>query len=328
MPRVQLPYSFSYPSSGNLDPVVGTSVTVSHRDPTTGSPSTPATVYQQETGSTTYTSLATDSGGNVPGWVDPGSYVIVAAAQGSFSGATIAFEAVRGDGVTLVAPAAVDLSQLTTAIQNALVPTGTILDHAGTSAPSGFVLADGSVYATGSSGSTYYALSQVCGTRWNTGGEGTGNFRVPDLRGLVAVGAGSGSGLTARTVGPRLSGVSGGEESHALSSGENATHSHSIDTQGSHSHGGATGTESATHVHGPPGGTSFWADGGGVSNLEVPIASGGTALRPSFTGTQSSSHTHGIGVDGAHSHNLGNSGSGTAHNNMQPFAVVSKIIKL
>lgn len=327
MPRVQLPYSFSYPSSGNLDPVVGTSITVSHRNPFTGSASTPATVYQQEVGTATYTGIVTDSGGNVPGWVDPGSYVIVAAPQGSFTGATVAFEAVRGDGVTLIAPGAVDVSQLTTAIQNALVPAGTILDFAGIYVPAGFVLADGSIYPIGISGSTYYALSQVCGTRWNTGGEGAGNFRVPNFQGLVSVGAGAGSGLTNRTVGPRLSGISGGEENHSLASSENGIHYHTMDVQGSHSHGGATGTESATHTHGFSGG-NYLRKGATTTNLDISIISGGNVDQPTFPNTESSNHWHGIGVDGGHLHNIANSGSGTPHNNMQPFAVVSKIIKL
>lgn len=119
--RVQIQFSFAYPSglgygstssttftSSNsvsmtgLSPVVGVQVSVVDR--TTGNA---ATVYSSETGTGVISSLVTDSGGNVPGWVNSGSYTIVVAAQGSFAGASINFDAVRGDGVTRIAPGTV-----------------------------------------------------------------------------------------------------------------------------------------------------------------------------------------------------------------------------
>ncbi len=54
--------------------------------------------------------------------------------------------------------------------------------------------------------------------------DGTGNssvFNIPDLRGRVIVGTGHGNGISDRCLGERT-----GEELHALSMSELATHSH------------------------------------------------------------------------------------------------------
>lgn len=331
MARVRIPVSFSYTSnpggstptyvattSGGspttsvdiTEPVQNTTVTVTARG--TGSP---VTVFQTETGGATYTTLTTDASGNVPGWVNEGSYQIVAAAHGAFGGATYYFDAVRGDGVSNIATGAVGLSALITAIQQALTQPGVIEDYAGLTAPSGYVLCDGSVYATGSSGSTYFALSGVLGTRWNTGGEGVGNFRVPDLRGLVTVGAGAGSGLTSRAVGPRSTqtanaGVTGGEETHALSAAESGTNG-----------GGTTTTESAAHYHASEH-NAFVDYTGALEDVQGYIGTTpltyGVNMQFNQTTTESSLHTHSLVARAADN----------VHNNMMPFAGVSKIIKL
>jgi microcystin-dependent protein len=72
--------------------------------------------------------------------------------------------------------------------------TGTITGYAGTGAPSGWLLADGSCYSTSGS---YASLYAVIG--YTYGGSG-GSFCVPDLRGSFALGkatAGTGSSLGA-----------------------------------------------------------------------------------------------------------------------------------
>lgn len=229
MSRVQLPFAFSYASgvvyvaatsggspttqapNGLLEPVVGAAVTVTDRDTLN-----PATVYQAETGASTYTSVVTDSGGNVPGWVDPGSYKIQVASVGAFAGATVNFEAVRGDGVTNLAAnsvgsaqiqsGSVGLSALVAAVAQALVPTGTVLDFAGASAPSGFVMCDGSGHQPSDGNwATYSNLFSVIGTQY--GPFGTGGFKLPAPAGkfILANGGGGGYGVL---------GASGGSLGH------------------------------------------------------------------------------------------------------------------
>lgn len=126
--RCQIPFAFQYPatvsSSTVNEPVSGTTITVTNRDN-----GNPATIYSAETGSSTISTLTTNAAGNCPGWVIEGSYQLVAAAVGSFAGATIAWEAVRGDGVGNVAAGAIGTIQIqaaavgTTQLQNNSVGT-------------------------------------------------------------------------------------------------------------------------------------------------------------------------------------------------------------
>jgi len=58
------------------------------------------------------------------------------------------------------------------------------------------------------------------------GGSGN-NFNVPDIRGRVAVGTGTGAGLSTRNLGNK-----GGEETHILSSDEMPSHTHTSNATG------------------------------------------------------------------------------------------------
>lgn len=112
-------------------------------------------------------------------------------------------------------------------LRDAIIPAGVIEMYAGTTAPAGWVMGDGGVYAT----ATYPNLSAVCGTRYNLGNEGAGNFRVPDLRGRSPMGAGAGTDLTNRTLGAKL-----GAETKAMGLNELPPHNHPVNDPG-HEHG-------------------------------------------------------------------------------------------
>jgi len=80
-------------------------------------------------------------------------------------------------------------------------PAGIIAPFAGTSAPSGWLACDGSAVSQ----TTYATLYAAIGATWNTGGEGAGNFRLPDLRGMFLRGTGTNAtGSSSGAVGPSV----------------------------------------------------------------------------------------------------------------------------
>lgn len=70
------------------------------------------------------------------------------------------------------------------------VPIGTVSWYSASAVPVGYLECDGSAIEK----SRYYDLWTVIGTRYNTGGEGTTKFRLPDLRGEFVRGWSHGKG--------------------------------------------------------------------------------------------------------------------------------------
>lgn len=163
-------------------------------------------------------------------------------------------------------------------------PTGVVQMFAGAMAPVGWLLADGSAVSR----TTYARLFAILSTTYGVG-DGSTTFNLPDMRGRVAVGAGTGPSLTARS-----RGNTGGEETHALTTAELASHSH---TQPTHTH------SQKDRVGGTVGGNVAYGSNGIIDN----------ATTSTSTGTASPT--------------TNTSGSGTAHNVMQPFSVLNYIIK-
>jgi microcystin-dependent protein len=95
------------------------------------------------------------------------------------------------------------------------IPVGTVVSYAGSVAPSGWLLCDGSPISP----STYPALHNLVGNN------------VPDLRSRFIVGAGQGGGLSNR---PLFQG--GGEENHTLSQNEMPSHTHTFGIGGGRNH--------------------------------------------------------------------------------------------
>lgn len=75
-------------------------------------------------------------------------------------------------------------------------PTGGLIQYAGTTAPSGWLLCDGSAISR----TTYASLFAVIGTAYGTG-DGSTTFNLPDLRGRVPVGYSSGGKTEVATLG-------------------------------------------------------------------------------------------------------------------------------
>ena len=128
-----------------------------------------------------------------------------------------------------------------------LAPTGSVVQFGAATAPSGWLLCDG----TAVSRSTYAALFAVISTTYGTG-NGSTTFNIPDLRGRTAVGAGDGtaSGHTNWSLGNQpTTATAGGEEAHLLTGAESGTSAHGGSGGHSITDPGHTHTQSA-HGHG------------------------------------------------------------------------------
>lgn len=209
-----------------------------------------ATVYASETGATTLANpLLTDAGGRVSGWLDRGAYdaTITApglatyheyfdstpASDGAVDTAWLADSVVTAQKIlngavdgNKIGAGAVAIGHLVAAVQAALVPVGALLPFAGLTAPTGFLLCDGSNVDS----AAYPQLDALIGaaapagaTHAYNGGASpaAGKFKLPDMKGRSAIGSGAGAGLTARTLGQ-----SGGAETVVLGTQHLPPHTH------------------------------------------------------------------------------------------------------
>lgn len=178
---------------------------------------------------------------------------------------------------------------------------GKIVMFAGASAPAGWVLCDGSSLLRAG---TYAGLFAVIGTTYGSV-DGT-HFNVPDLRGRVPVGVGTGAGGGASGNGAPTGGAAltsraladwEGEETHTLVTSEEPAHNHPVTDPGHH-HNRNTFTA--------------------VGTVTGNIPRGGTVTP--VNGQITDNATTGV--------TIGNTGGGGAHNNMQPSISINFIIKI
>ena len=114
-------------------------------------------------------------------------------------------------------------SSVTVGGTSVLSPAGAIMQYAGSSAPSGWLIADGSAVSR----TTYAALFAVISTTYGSG-NGSTTFNLPNLKGKVPV------GVDSSDTSFDVLGETGGAKTVDLS------HSHTANSAGSHSHTGAT----------------------------------------------------------------------------------------
>lgn len=180
-------------------------------------------------------------------------------------------------------------------------PTGAVISFAGSTAPSGYILCDGQDLST----TTYAALFSTIGYAY--GGSGA-TFKVPNLKGKIPVGLDS-SDTNFDILNTPTTYI--GEKSHILSIAEVPIHSHTFSATtnitGSHNH--INGWASITgYNYVGSGGNSTWPFGGGSNAAQRDLQSSGD-------------HSHTV------SGTTSNSGSSSAHNNVQPYIVLNYIIK-
>ena len=203
-----------------------------------------------------------------------------------------------------------------------LVPVGTILDFAGETAPSGYLVCDGSE----KSRTTYAALFAAIGTKWGAG-DGSTTFNIPDFRGRVSIGSGTG---TASDATAHILGSTSGTEKHTLTGAESGTSAHGH---------GFTQPTIQNHHHAISGNESYnltSSASNGFAVGEFKIGTTGTTysgfIRNAGTGniiirdSNNTQNTQPTATGGA----VGQSTEAPAsqpHNNMQPYATVTKIIR-
>jgi microcystin-dependent protein len=225
------------------------------------------------------------------------------------------------------------VADLASAVQDLLVPAGTVLPFCGASAPSAYLLCDGSAVSR----ATYATLFSVLSTTYGAG-DGSTTFNLPDLRGRVVAGkdnmGGSAASRLSNIVSGSSLGASGGVERHTLSSSESGMPGHSTQGDGGHTH--SVGGVSADHSHGvaangfnvqvvglgsvPLGGNyGVWADSGGNTGTRGSHAHN--------TGGISVDHSHTVN-GGSHTHPVTAVNASSPHTNVQPTIVLNYIIKI
>lgn len=193
---------------------------------------------------------------------------------------------------------------------------GIVMPFAGTTAPQGCLLCDGSAISR----TTYAALFAVIGTTYGAG-DGETTFNIPDLSGRVVIGVSNTHSL----------GTTGGSETVTLTDDQLPAHSHVVPQHG-HENDIQMKTPSFAHnVHFP----GFqWA-----SYFYGMLANGSSTNRNSSTVTaatrtnnllvadhDSADCNMGGSVTKCNSFSSGTYGNGLAHNNMQPYTTVNYII--
>lgn len=130
-------------------------------------------------------------------------------------------------------------------------------------------------------------------------------------------------------------GAVGGSETVSLTEAQNGQHTHTGTTAnaGNHAHSGNTGG-AGNHAHSVDGGGhSIVRTSAGGTNNRVAIGGGGQQLAwHGFNTTVSGWHAHGFSTNttGNHSHSFttANSGTGQPHDNLQPYIVVYRWVRV
>lgn len=196
-------------------------------------------------------------------------------------------------------------------------PAGIVMPFAGSVAPEGWLLCDGSAVFR----STYSDLFTAIGTIYGAG-DGSTTFNLPNLSGKVVIGVSANHVL----------GSTGGEATHTLTSSELPAHVHEVPQHG-HGNDIVATTPELTHTvtqpvfkYNRPNTKNTRTD---YSNQRFTSTNTATATRSTDAAVADHAATDCTVSGGLGTCNVNvtsSVGSGGAHNNMQPYIVTNYII--
>lgn len=199
-------------------------------------------------------------------------------------------DANRSVGTDHIKDNSVTAAKLNSAAVSVLMPTGSILPYAGSSAPTGYLLCDGSAQDR-QVNSVNTALFTVLGTTYGVG-DGSTTFNIPDLRGRVIAGQDDMGGSSANRLTNPASTINGINGDGLGNVGGSETHLNTAAQSGLRSH---------TH------------------NISVSTLTGSGGPDPRISSVSSPSGGPNLGSGGTD--------ASSAHNNVQPTIILNYIIK-
>lgn len=242
--------------------------------------------------------LGTDTTGNYMSGVSAGTGISVTHTPGEGSTATIAVDTTY----------------------TGFVPTGTVVQYAGTVAPSGWLVCDGSAVSR----TTYSALWTALGTTSSVWGQGNGSttFNLPNMVSRFPYGGNTGATSTTITLSANT------DHGHNATAGnQSANHSHTITSNSgnqsaahNHSISSSAGNVNADHTHNWGNNTGYVSNGHTHNYTDYYGNSGGAGTKTTNDINQNHYHyvsgtTSGISTNHQHAitSNAGNESANHSH---------------
>lgn len=205
------------------------------------------------------------------------------------------------------------------------VPVGGVMSYAGAAAPIGWLLCGGQAISR----SIYAGLFATLGTTYGVG-DGSTTFNVPDLRGRTPFGLDNMGGSVASRVTSGVSGITGTTLGAAGGDQRLQSHSHGGFTgnqNATHYHVGSTDVNNVDHAHGFNG--NLVATYTGAPQVSADAVNAGVTGGIAQTGGQNTTHIHSFQTStevGGHAHIINADGAG-ASQNMPPALMLNWIIR-
>jgi microcystin-dependent protein len=196
-------------------------------------------------------------------------------------------------------------------------PAGIVIPFAGSVAPDGWLLCDGSAVSRTDYADLFTAIGTVYGA-----GDGVSTFNLPDLSGRVVLGVSQSHAL----------GTTGGEATHTLTESELPAHSHVVPAH-THANDITATTPALSHsitqpvfkynspnYYGTGANQNIWAFSSTSSAAATRTANAVVAKHDPADCTQTG------GINASDASVSSSTGTDGAHNNLQPYLAVTYII--